>query len=85
MNAPVRSDVTDVQETLTQQLEPNIIMSAPKISTIVTTLTPQTRSSNLHFSAQNSMEESGQNERKLLLSIISIQIFDAFRHVFFFL
>ncbi|CAG9540888.1 unnamed protein product [Cercopithifilaria johnstoni] len=45
-----------------RQLEPNIIMSAPKISTVVTTLTPQIRLSNLHFSTHNSTEESGQDE-----------------------
>ncbi|KAL4002626.1 Ras-related protein Rab-33A domain protein [Acanthocheilonema viteae] len=69
MNVSVHNGITDAQETSIQRLlEPNIIMSAPKISTVVTTLTPQIQLSNLHFSAENSTEESGKNEIDVGLS-----------------
>ncbi|EJW82252.1 hypothetical protein WUBG_06837 [Wuchereria bancrofti] len=69
MNVPVHSEITSVQESSAQRLlEPNIIMSAPKISTVVTTVTPQAPLSNLHFPVQNSTEESGENAIDIGLS-----------------
>lgn len=80
MNLSAHGDITDVRETSAQRLlEPNIIMSAPKISTVVTTLTPQISLSNLRVSAQNSTEESERNESKLLSLIIITQIFEKIR------
>lgn len=84
MNMPARSNITEVQETSTQRLlEPNIIISAPKISTVVTTLAPQISLSNLHSSAKNSTKESEQNESELLPSIIIVQIFGISGCLFF--
>ncbi|EFO20709.2 RAB-33 protein [Loa loa] len=70
MNMSVPSEIaTNVQETSTQRLlEPSIIMSAPKISTVVTTLTPQTSLPNLHLPTKNSTEESGQSQIDVGLS-----------------
>ncbi|VDK74321.1 unnamed protein product [Litomosoides sigmodontis] len=67
MNVPA-----EVQEASTQRLlEPNIIMSSPKISTVVTTLAPQISLSNLHSSANNSTKESEQNEIDVGLSRVA--------------
>ncbi|VDO29511.1 unnamed protein product [Brugia timori] len=69
MNVPMHNEIANVQEPSTQRLsESNIVMSAPKISTVVTTVTPQAPLSNLHFPVQNSTEESGKNEIDIGLS-----------------
>ncbi|VDK71220.1 unnamed protein product [Onchocerca ochengi] len=68
MSVPVHNDIVDVRESSAQRMEPNIIISAPKINTVVTTLTPQMPLSNLHFPAQNSAEEPEQNKVDVGLS-----------------
>ncbi|MCP9258146.1 Ras-related protein Rab-33B [Dirofilaria immitis] len=74
MNVPMRGDIVDVQETSTQRLEPNIVMSVPKISTVVTTLSPQIPLSNSHFSVQNLTEDSEQNRIDVGLSHVSYPV-----------
>ncbi|KAM3723170.1 Ras-related protein [Dirofilaria immitis] len=70
----MRGDIVDVQETSTQRLEPNIVMSVPKISTVVTTLSPQIPLSNSHFSVQNLTEDSEQNRIDVGLSHVSYPV-----------
>lgn len=71
MDVPVHGGGTNIHESSAQRLlEPNIIISAPIISTVVRTVTPQTTLSNLQVPAPSSTEESGKNERKLMFQVV---------------
>uniref|UniRef100_A0A915PF42 Ras-related protein Rab-33 n=1 Tax=Setaria digitata TaxID=48799 RepID=A0A915PF42_9BILA len=76
MDVTVHNTITKVGETSPQRLvEPNIIISAPKISTVVTELTPQmSLLSNSHFSEQNETKQSEQSEVDVSLSRVPYPI-----------